>query len=167
MTRAVAAALALALALPLALAPAARARDALGVWNDWAAFRDPGVPRCYAIAMPRPAPGRKRDFQPYLTVATWPTRDVRGQVHVRLPRVAPAAAQVTLSLGGQSFALLAGGNSAWAPDRRSDAAIVAAMRSAAELTVTLREPGRVTREVWRLAGLPSALDAAALACARR
>lgn len=160
------------LAVPLAItavaaAPVAEARDSLGVWNDWAAFRDPGVPRCYVIAMPRPAPGRKRDFQPYLTVASWPTRDVRGQIHVRLPRVASPAARVTLSIGGQSFVLLAGGASAWAEDRRTDAAIVAAMRSSTDLTVTLREPGRVTRETWRLAGLPSALDAATLACARR
>lgn len=156
-----------AVALALALASNAEARDSLGVWNDWAAFRDPGVPRCYVIAMPRPAPGRKRDFQPYLTVGTWPARDVRGQVHVRLSRVTLPTARVSLSLGGQTFPMLAGGNSAWAQDRRADAAIVAAMRSAGELTVTLREPGRVTRDTWRLAGLPSALDAAALACARR
>ncbi|WP_408586235.1 hypothetical protein [Novosphingobium sp.] len=159
---------ALAAVLLMFVAPAAHARDALGVWGDWAAFRDPGVPRCYAIALARPAPGRVREFEPYLTVATWPTRDVRGQIHIRLPRRAPPDARVTLSLGGQAFPLVAGGASAWAVDRRADAAIVAAMRSASDLTVSLRDTGgRVTREVWRLAGLPSALDAAALACAAR
>lgn len=156
-------------AVLLALAgPAAHARDALGVWGDWAAFRDPGVPRCYAIALARPAPGRVRAFEPYLTVATWPTRDVRGQIHIRLPRRATPDARVTLALAGQAFPLVAGGTSAWAVDRRADAAIVAAMRSASDLTVSLRDTGgRVTREVWRLAGLPSALDAATLACAGR
>lgn len=156
-------------ALLLMLAtPAAHARDALGVWSDWAAFRDPGVPRCYAIALARPAPGRTREFEPYLTVATWPTRDVRAQLHVRLARRAAPDARVMLSLGGQTFPLVAGGASAWAVDRRADAAIVAAMRSATDLTVTLRDAtGRVTRDVWPLAGLPSALDAATLACSPR
>ena len=32
-------------------ANSALARDRLGVWNDWGAFRDAAVPRCYAIAM--------------------------------------------------------------------------------------------------------------------
>lgn len=158
---------ALAAVLLLAALPV-QARDALGIWGDWAAFRDPGVPRCYAIALARPAPGRTREFEPYLTVSTWPTRGVSGQVHVRLPRRAAPEARVTLSLGGEIFPLVAGGASAWAMDRRADAAIVARMRSEGELTVALRSPGgRVTREVWRLAGLPSALDAAALACAGR
>ena len=35
----------LALAVPLS------AKDSLGVFSDWGAFRDPAVPRCYAIAM--------------------------------------------------------------------------------------------------------------------
>ncbi|MCW1382907.1 hypothetical protein OLX02_08730 [Novosphingobium sp. KCTC 2891] len=161
--------LALAAVLAVAAAPCpAAARDSLGIWNDWGAFRDPGVPRCYAIAMARPAPGRPREFQPYLTIGTWPTRDVRGQVHVRLARRVAPGARVTLSLGGQSFDLVAGGASAWAADRRADAAIVALVRSAGDLTVAARgTDGRTFRDSWRLAGIASALDAAALGCAGR
>ena len=43
------------LALAGLMAPgSALARDRLGVWNDWGAFRDAAVPRCYAIAMAQP-----------------------------------------------------------------------------------------------------------------
>lgn len=161
------ASLLLAAAAAVVAAPA-MARDSLGIWNDWGAFRDPGVPRCYAIAMARPAPGRKREFQPYLTISTWPTRGIRGQIHVRLARRVDPGARVTLSIAGQNFPLLAGGASAWAADRRADAAIVAALRSASDLAVTARVPdGRPVRDTWRLAGIASALDAAALACAGR
>jgi len=35
-----------------AFATPAQARDSLGVFESWGAFRDPSVPRCYAIAEP-------------------------------------------------------------------------------------------------------------------
>ena len=45
----IAAALALLAAAPLA------AKDSLGVFGEWGAFRDSTVPRCYAIASAQPA----------------------------------------------------------------------------------------------------------------
>jgi hypothetical protein len=36
----------------LAVAVPAQARDALGVYEGWGAFRDARPPRCYAIAQP-------------------------------------------------------------------------------------------------------------------
>ena len=38
-------------------APAAFARDSLGMFDSWGAFRDPQVPRCYAIAKAQGAGG--------------------------------------------------------------------------------------------------------------
>ena len=70
--------------LRLPAAPLA-AKDSLGVFDDWGAFRDPGVPRCYAIAMPERRSGAG-DYHAYASVGTWPRREVRGQVHVRLSR---------------------------------------------------------------------------------
>ncbi|MBL4717621.1 MAG: hypothetical protein JKZ02_04090, partial [Erythrobacter sp.] len=79
----------LALAVPLS------AKDSLGVFSDWGAFRDPAVPRCYAIAMA--APSRlQRDFEPFATVGTWPRRNLRGQVHFRLSRQLAAGSAITL-----------------------------------------------------------------------
>lgn len=155
-----------ALACALACAAPALARDSLGIWADWGAFRDIGVPRCYAIAMATAMPGRHNDFQPYVTVGTWPRRGTRGEVHVRLSRRLAPGGPVKVALGGQTFALVAGQADAWSQDGRMDAAIVAAMRSASDLTVTARAAdGRTFKDYYRLAGAASAMDAAALGCA--
>lgn len=157
--------LALAL-LSAALAVPALARDSLGIWNDWGAFRDAGVPRCYAIAMAAPVPNRQQDFQPYFTVGNWPRRGARGEIHVRLSRRLAPGQPVVLSVGTGRFTLSAGEADAWAQDPRMDAAIVAAMRSAETMTVTGRAAnGRAVRDDYRLAGAASAMDAAALGCA--
>ena len=112
------------------LATPALARDALGMFGEWAAFRDPAVPRCYAIAKAAPST-LQRDYQPYADVAFWPKQGVRGQVHFRLSRKLAGDAKITLNIGGQRIALTGGGGDAWAVDKRGDAAIVAAMRSGA------------------------------------
>jgi len=144
----------------------ASARDSLGIWNDWGAFRDMGIPRCYAIAMAVPVAGKRIDFQGYLTIGTWPRRSTRNEVHVRLSRRLAADAQAVLNVGGQRFPLVAGQADVWPADPRASAAIVAAMRSAQEMTVMARgADGRTFRDSYRLAGAASAMDAAALGCA--
>ena len=121
------------------------ARDSLGMFETWAAFRDPGAeaggPRCYAIAMAEPST-RQRDYQPYANVAIWPRQNVRGQAHFRLSRKLAAAGRIVLSIGEQRFELTGGGGDAWALDRRMDAAVVAAMRSAPGMTVSARDSER-------------------------
>lgn len=154
------------------IAVPAMARDSLGVFGTWGAFRDPGVPRCYAIAMADPAPGptsaKAREFQPYFTVGTWPGRGTRGEIHARLSRRIGGSGRVVLTLGGQSFELVAGQADAWSHDRRMDAAIVAAMRSASDMTVTARGTnGKLMHDSYRLAGAATAMDAAMLGCAGR
>ena len=134
-----------ALLLALGLAPPALARDSLGLFGAWAAFRDANEPRCYAIAMPEPSL-KRRDFQPYASVGTWPRRGVRGQLHIRLSRKTAPTARLTLAIGGERFQLTGGGGNAWAADRRMDAAIVAAMRSAPRMTVWCpSSPGPIFR----------------------
>ena len=149
----------------LVAAPAA-ARDALGMFGGWAAFRDPATPRCYAIAAAAPST-KSRDYQPYADVAIWPKANVRGQVHFRLSRKLASAAPVVLMVGSTRFALSGGGGDAWAADARMDAAIVAALRSAAEMTVSARSAdGHGFSNTWALAGAATAIDAAMVGCAR-
>ena len=152
---------ALTLAAPLA------AKDSLGVFSDWGAFRDPSLPRCYAIAMPEDSRGR-RDFEPFATIGTWPRQNIRGQVHFRLSRQLAQRPRITLSIGAKSFQLTGGGGDAWARDRTMDAAIVAAMRSADRMVVRATDTrGRRFSNTYSLAGAATAMDAATLACARR
>jgi hypothetical protein len=153
------------IALALCATPAL-ARDSLGVFGAWGAFRDPAVPRCYAIAMAAPST-LQRDYQPYASIGTWPRQQLRGQVHLRLSRKLQPGAPILLALGGNKFALTGGGGDAWAADRRMDAAIVAAMRSASEMTVSAKgADGRGFSNTWQLDGAATAMDAATVGCAR-
>ena len=152
----------LALALILAATPAL-ARDSLGVFGDWGAFRDPQVPRCYAIAA---ASGD--GAQGYASVGNWPDEEVRGQVHLRLSRPLRSGTQARLTIAGRSFTLTSRGSDAWAVNRQGDAAIVAAMRSASAMQVSGRDQqGRAFTDRYSLEGAATALDAASVGCARR
>jgi hypothetical protein len=150
----------LALALLLIAAPAV-ARDSLGVFGDWGAFRDADVPRCYAIAAP------DGSSSGYASVGNWPDQQVRGQVHFRLSRPLRSGTQARLTIAGRSFTLTSRGSDAWSANRQGDAAIVAAMRSASAMQVTGRDrQGRAFTDRYSLAGAATALDAASVGCAR-
>ncbi|MBB5684139.1 invasion associated locus B family protein [Sphingobium boeckii] len=144
-----------------------QARDSLGVFENWGAFRDARPARCYAIAEPaRETP--KTGWKPFASVSHWPAQEVRSQLHIRMSRARAADAAVTLSIGDRRFRLTAGGADAWAQDARADAAIVAAMRSATSMSVESRDAaGQPFADVYRLRGAATAIDAAALGCARR
>ena len=145
----------------LATAPL-MARDSLGVFGDWGAFRDPEVPRCYAIAMPT-----RTGSEGFATVSHWPARQVRGQLHLRLSRTLQAGSEPRLVIGGERFALTGAGRDAWAQDRQQDARIVAALRAAATMQVSARDStGRLFTDSYRLDGAATAIDAASVGCAR-
>ena len=151
--------------LALLVASPALARDSLGMFSGWAAFRDPAAPRCYAIAMAAPST-MQRDYQPYADVAWWPRQGARGQVHFRLSRKLQPNAAISLSIGGQRIPLVGGGGDAWAADKRGDAAIMAAMRVAKDMTVSARDAGgRGFTNRYDLSGAATAMDAAAVGCA--
>jgi hypothetical protein len=149
----------------LAAAPLA-AKDSLGVFGDWGAFRDPGAGRCYAIAIPSKSRARQ-DYQAFAAVGTWPGRGVRGQLHFRLSRKLATTPALSLSIAGQRFSLTGGGGDAWAGDKAMDSAIVAAMRSAPSMTVSGRDQrGNRFADRYPLAGAATAMDAATVGCAR-
>lgn len=150
-----------------ALAAPTAAKESLGVFDGWGAFRDEAGPRCYAIALPRTA--RESDEQQaFASIATWPQRNLRGQIHLRLSRATRAGSPLSLQIGDERFALTGGGVNAWGSDRRTDAAIAAALRSANRMSVSATDSrGRRFSDSYALAGVASAMDAATVACARR
>ena len=157
----------LLLALPaLGLAaPALAQPQTLGAWGHWAAFRDGA--RCYAISQPSQAP-EAQGWQPFASVGTWPGRSRGGQLHVRLSRAARAGSAVLLRIDGRTFQLIGTGREAWAPDARADADIQAAMRTGIDLAVETRATdGVAVRDLYRLRGAATAMDAASIACTRR
>ncbi|AIT78509.1 hypothetical protein [Novosphingobium pentaromativorans] len=144
----------------------ASARESLGLYGTWGAFRDPVVPRCYAIAIAEPS-ALRRDYQPYVAVGTWPRRGARNQLHFRLSRKMAQNPRISLSIGGKRYALIGGGGDAWPRDENDNAAIIAAMRSATKMSVSAQgaQGGRFGNS-WPLAGAASAMDAALIGCAQ-
>ncbi|MFA5963683.1 MAG: hypothetical protein WC804_06665 [Sphingomonas sp.] len=149
-------------ALLAILATPVAARESLGIFGSWGAFTDPSPARCYAIARPVQAGGAGH---PFASIATWPGQGARNQLHVRLSRERDARARVTLSVGERRFELVAGSADAWAPDARTDAAIVVAIRAGRSMSVeTMARSGEPFADVYALRGAATAIDAASLAC---
>jgi len=149
------------------IATSADAREALGIYDRWGAFRDDGPRRCFAISTPVDAPANARQ-RAFASIATWPGQRARGQLHIRLSQPRNARTQVTLSIGERRFALVAGDSDAWASDSRTDTAIVSAIRSSRSMSVeALGQSGRPFADVYTLRGAATAIDAAALGCVGR
>jgi hypothetical protein len=153
----------IALLLAAALAAQGQGRESLGVFDSWGAFRDAAPSRCYAIGQPvRGTAGA------FASIANWPRSQARNQVHVRLSRARDPRAKVTLAIGERRFELIAGASDAWAPDARTDRAIVAAIRSSRSMSVeSVARGGGAFADVYALKGAATAIDAAAMGCARR
>jgi hypothetical protein len=134
----------------------------VGVYGLWGAFRD--AARCYAIA--RPSASSSGRTNAFASVAYWPRQRARGQLHFRLSGEKRAESAILLRIEERTFQLIGRGADAWAPDARADAELVGAMRSGLTMTLETRSVrGGILRDVYQLRGAPSAIDAAALACA--
>ncbi|MBK5264624.1 MAG: hypothetical protein JJE34_05225 [Alphaproteobacteria bacterium] len=154
------------LALALAVPAPAHARESLGVYERWGAFHDAEMPRCFAISQPVNG-NRELRWRPFAAIGFWPKKGLRGQVHFRISHEKALDAEITLSIGERRFTLIAGGADAWAPDKRVDAAIIAAIRSGNSMSVqTVAKNGAPFTDVYALRGAASAIDAAALGCVR-
>lgn len=157
--------------LLLALAGAAQgalARDVLGIYKEWAAFRDrepAGKPsRCYAIAQPGDIAGEP-EREAFVSVGVWANNGVRGQFHVRLSRDRSTSAVAMVSLGGRSFRLTGNRSDLYAESRAMDRAIIAAIRTSSSLSVeSIGRDGGPLVDAYNLKGAASAIDAARIGC---
>ncbi len=142
------------------------AKDSLGIFDSWGAFRDPDVPRCYAIAESEEITG-KAERKSYADVGFWPKRSIRAQFHVRLSRDRSSNSRVIVSIGNRRFRLTANRSDGWSQDKRMDAAIIAALRSASSMTVeSVGRDGKPIVDAYLLRGAATAIDAASLGCSR-
>lgn len=157
-----------ALALLLLAAAPLAARESLGVYESWAAFKDASPQRCYAIAKAQSTATAPAPDPAYATISNWPDKGVRGTVHLVLSRVIADKSAVRLVVGDKRFTLVAKGRNAWAKDAQGDAAIVAALRSAARMSVSAKSTnGGTFTDRYTLAGVATAMDAATVGCAQR
>jgi hypothetical protein len=144
--------------------PAQAEPQALGIFGQWGAFRNSD--HCYAIT--QPAGPRRRDAgRAFASVGDWPGRNIRGQVHFRFARPKRPGSAVLLRIDDRTFQLIGGGADGWAPDAAADAEIVTAMRTGVAMSVETRsQSGGLLRDDYPLRGAATAVDAAAIACAR-
>lgn len=158
----------LAIALIVIAAPLA-AKERLGAYQSWAAFKDAEVPRCYAIGGSDERSGTSSSQGGgYISIGFWPKRGLTHQLYVHLSRTRSSNAGITLSVGGRRFQLVVDGNGGRAKDRAMDLAIIAAIRSAQSLSVqSSGVNGGTITDAYALRGAASAIDAAALGCAVR
>ena len=139
---------------------------ALGIFDGWGAFRDPASPRCYALAAPSATIGAPQ-IKAYASVGYWPKSRIRGQFYVRLSKERAPGRELRLTIGSRRFILTGNGAHGWAGDARMDAAIVAAMRSAPSMSIeSSTATGGAIADTYRLRGAATAIDAAALGCAK-
>lgn len=154
------------IAMLASVAAAPSGRQSLGVFSGWAPFRDVSPARCYAIAEPLGGQrgGRWRAFA---AVTIWPRQRINGQVHFRLREPRTRGTPIKLTLGERQFPLVGASVDAWAANPKMDAAIIAAMRGGtAMVLVWTSDDGRKRRDAYALQGVATAIDAAALGCAR-
>jgi hypothetical protein len=142
-------------------APAAAEPRGVGLYDGWAALAESSPHHCYAIA--RPESGK---MGASASAAIWPGRAPGIQIHFRLSAPRRPGSAILLRIDGRTFAMIGNGAEAWAPDARSDAAIVAAMRIGGAMRIETRSVRGVRiADRYPLRGAASAIDAAAIACA--
>ena len=91
-----------------------------------------------------------------------------GQFFARLRRVPRPGSSVMLTVGRQPFLLVSRGEWAWSRGPLQEAAIIAAARAAGGMRIEARDrAGRRFVERYLLDGAPTAIDAAAAACAAK
>lgn len=144
-------------------APALAAPQAISVHSGWGAFRD--GKRCYAIAEAEPSTA-PRDLDPFASVSLAPDAPA---LQVQLSRLIRSGSAVTLQVGNRRFRLSGEGGTATSRDveRGGSKAILAALREADTMTVHARDRrSRYFRDIYALAGAPTAIDAALIVCGR-
>jgi hypothetical protein len=144
--------------------PVAAQRQSVGIYSQWGVFKE--KERCFAIAEPHRSP-KMGIAKPFASVGFWPRRGVRSQVHIRLSESKRPASALLLRIDDRTFQLVGRGTDAWAADPRADAEIISAMRTGIDMIIETRsERGALVRNYYQLRGAATAIDAAAIACAR-
>jgi hypothetical protein len=151
---------ALLLMMPL---PGQAAGTVIEARGAWAAIDRGGACEALSRALRIAAKGQ---VQALAGLSFTPDRRRWGEFHARLIRVPRAGSSVILTIGDQPFLLAARGDWAWSRGPAQEQAIIAALRGANWMRVEARDgSGRRFVDHYSLAGVPTAIDAAAARCA--
>ncbi len=158
-----------ALAAGLAAAPASAAEpQTVALFKDWTVMaQDTGNDRvCFAIASAKDmAPKSVNHGEIFFMVATWKSGAADGQPSFRAGYNLKEASTPTIRIGSQSWDMYVSENESFIESAAAEQAIVAAMRSGADMRVSATSGrGTATNYVFSLSGLSAAFDRAKEAC---
>jgi len=157
------------LAAGLAPAPAgAQTPTEVGVFRDWAVFSyEAGGQRvCFMASRPtRSLPANVRRGDIYVTVTNRPGDGIQDEVSFVSGYPFRQGSEVTVEIGGETFAMFTEGDTAWARDAESDRRLTNAIRRGSAMTVRgTSSRGTNTTDTFSLSGSADAHRAAARAC---
>ena len=160
------------LALGLALAFAAGSADAapkrVGGNDSWGAYQaGSGKKRlCFVHGAPEKSRGKyTRRGKTFLQVTHRPAEKVRDVASVTAGYIYKKGSRVEVEIDGRKFSLFTHGDTAWGEDRKTDRAIVAALKRGNRMTVRGRSTrDTLTTDSYSLAGFTRAYNAASKAC---
>jgi invasion protein IalB len=166
----VTAALAVVVALALPGAGAAQAQDikSLGQFEDWRAFtfQEDGNKVCYMASQPQKAEGDyTQRGEIYAMVTHRPAQGTQNVVSFVIGYPFKDDSRVNVSIDGKGFTLFTHKDTAWAPDKETDRALVQAMRAGRTMIVKgVSARDTETTDTYSLLGFTAAHNAINKAC---
>jgi Invasion associated locus B (IalB) protein len=158
--------------LPAALAPSPAAATVtpkkLGTFKDWSAhlLREKRGKVCYLYAEPKSQKGKyKRRGATFVQLAHRPAEKIRNEFSITAGYSYKKNSQVTVAIGKRRYKLFTVGDGAWARDRKTDLALVKAMKGGAKMVVSgTSQRGTRTVDTYSLLGFTAAYRAIERAC---
>ncbi len=142
--------------------------ESLGVHGDWSVFMtaESGGNVCYVGAEPEKAEGNyDKRGKAYLLVTQRPGVKELDVVSVRAGYQYRKGSDVSVGIGGASFALFTDEGHAWARDAETDKAIVNAMKRGNKMVIKGASwRGTETTDTYSLKGFTAAYKASRAAC---
>ncbi len=140
-----------------------------GTWGAYTATPN-GKKVCFALAKPSSSktnpPNCPRD-PAYAFVSTRPAEKVTNEVSVMIGYTLKPGSELTLEVGGASYAMYTQGDGLWIKNAAEEERMVDAMRKAADAVVKgVSAKGTETTDTFSLKGLAQALDRLAQDCRR-
>ncbi len=150
---------------PSVLAAGPKQLGAFGPWSAHALVEASGK-TCYMYGEPNSSTGKyKRRDDTFIQITHRPAEGARNQVSVTAGYTYRRDSEVDVDIDGRSFALFTDRDTAWARERRDDAALVAAMKAGRAMIVRgTSTRGTLTTDTYSLKGFTAAHTLIGKAC---
>ena len=140
----------------------------IGSFKDWSAHADgKGKARtCWIYSEPVKDEGKyKRRGRIYALVTHMPGDKITNQVQFTAGYTFKKGSAVRVAIGKRTFQLFINADTAWARNKKDDAALVRAMRAGSRMTVTgTSSRGTKTKDTYSLSSISAAYNAIGKAC---